>query len=115
MLLPIKDMPGYFIHSDGYVLSTRGRHGAWRPAKVKAPSMLTSATGSAYPGVVMYRGVRKPFSQRVHRLVAEAFCKNPDGKRWVHHKNGDKNDARAANLEWVTPGENRLYYTRRGI
>lgn len=44
---------------------------------------------------------------RVHRLVAEAFCKKPsDEYLVVHHKNGDRADNRADNLAWVTQKEN---------
>lgn len=42
----------------------------------------------------------------VHRLVAEAFCKKPDGKNVVDHIDGSTKNNRADNLRWVTQKEN---------
>lgn len=42
----------------------------------------------------------------VHRLIADAFVPNPDNLSSVNHKNGDKTDNRAENLEWVSQSSN---------
>jgi NUMOD4 motif/HNH endonuclease len=41
-----------------------------------------------------------------HRLVAAVFCKKKDGADQVNHKDGNKANNNADNLEWVTCAEN---------
>lgn len=48
----------------------------------------------------------------VHRIVAQAFVPNSDGKPEVNHINGSKVDNRASNLEWATRSDNELHSHR---
>lgn len=51
--------------------------------------------------------IQKTFT--VHRLVAEHFLDKPDGKDYVNHIDGDKDNNVAGNLEWVTQSENQIH------
>lgn len=54
------------------------------------------------------RGLR---TVSVHRIVAEAFIPNPDGLPEVNHKDEDKSNNRADNLEWMSHIDNSHYGT----
>lgn len=51
----------------------------------------------------------------VHRIVAEAFIPNPDGLRFVNHKDSNRENNAAGNLEWVTSSENRKHGINQGF
>ena len=96
-----KRIPGakkeYMISSLGIVMSPSGRIRKLYQWK------------SGYPGVGIIMNTGKKRILRVHRLVADAFMPNPYDKPQVNHKNGDKTDNRAENLEWCTPSENQRH------
>ena len=46
----------------------------------------------------------------IHQLVAIHFVDNIDDKKFVNHKDGNKSNNNADNLEWVTQQENTQHY-----
>lgn len=54
-------------------------------------------------------------TRTVHRLIACAFVAADPGKDFVNHKDGDKKNNRADNLEWVTRSENMKHAYDHGL
>ena len=112
-----KDIEGY---EGKYQVSSFGRvrsldrmvptvHNATRMVKGKTLTPWTDRYG--YHHVNLWRDCKMK-SQQVHRLVAAAFIKNPDGLPEVNHKNEDKTDNRVENLEWCNTDYNINYGNR---
>lgn len=54
-------------------------------------------------------------NENIHRLVASAFIENPDCCRDVNHKDGNKENNKADNLEWITHSDNMKHAARTGL
>ena len=65
-----------------------------------SPSIL-----AGYPKVNLWNGKRYE-THYIHRLLARHFIPNPDNLNIVNHKNGDTEDFRLENLQWVSESEN---------
>lgn len=73
--------------------------------------ILSLMFGSAgYPYIHVYRKghTKKPIKLWVHRLVAEAFIPNPEGKPEVDHIDTCVTNNVVTNLRWATRSDNML-------
>lgn len=68
-----------------------------------------------YTRVWLYKKGLKKKRFPVHRLVAKAFIPNPLEKEQVNHQNGDKQDNRLGNLNWMTHKENIAHAYETGL
>lgn len=95
-------------YEDIYEISNFGRVSNFRKM------LKTYLINSGYVAIKL-RKDGKPTSFLVHRLVAEHFVPNPDGKPEVNHIDGDKGNNRADNLEWVSRSENLSHARTSGL
>lgn len=110
-IIPVVDRPGLY-HVPGYETLAVSRTGSVtdlecgllkQSLRFHWPYLLINAPGAG--------------TQLVHRLICATFHRCP-GKMedyQVNHKDGDKTNNDADNLEWVTPSENILHAYMTGL
>ena len=82
------------------------------PVKEKILSVSKQTQG--YSQVSLCKnGTQK--SYRLNRLVANTFIHNPENKPEVNHIDGNKDNNRVDNLEWVTSAENQKHKVENGL
>ena len=81
--------PGYEITQDGKIYSTKRK---------KFLSLLTGHDG--YLRVTLYQSGKGKKIEYVHKLVAECYVSNPKDYKYVVHKDENKKNNKAENLEW---------------
>lgn len=92
--IKIKDYEDYEVSTWGRVFNTRtGKY------------VRQEVHDKGYMRVDLYNGAGRKHC-KVHRLVAEAFIPNPDGKQQINHIDGNNQNNSISNLEWVTNEEN---------
>lgn len=90
---------------DKYEVSTFGRvRSNYKNGKTKTLS-LRKNTNNYYQVSLCRDSYAKNFD--VHRLVAQTFIPNPEGKKCVDHKNNNRLDNNINNLRWATVAENQ--------
>lgn len=109
----IKVWKGVVGFEDLFEVSTLGRVKSLRTERV----LKSHINKMGYETIATKIGGRKGISVcfRVHRLVAEAFIQNPEGKPQVNHIDGVKTNNQTTNLEWVTARENVLHAYKTGL
>lgn len=93
-----------------YEISSLGR---LRRSDNKRLKSFDTFHGNYYAARLFTEGRSKKYL--IHRLVAEAFIENPENKPQVNHKDGNKLNNTATNLEWVTAKENRQHAHDTGL
>ena len=98
----IKDSKDYYVTEEGRIF--RGER-----------ELKKNRNSSGYVSVsIIYKDGTKKL-RFVHRLVAEAFIKNPDKLPQVNHKDGDKTNNHFENLEWCDNGYNQRHAIEMGL
>lgn len=92
----------YYVNDKGEIFSYRLSNKKWKKIKPR------KCTNGYY--AVSING-KYPL---IHRIVAQAFLKNPENKPCVNHKNSIISDNSLENLEWCTHSENTLHSWEKG-
>ncbi len=116
IILPI---PGYEMH---YSVSSHGRvfsHNYRRTGRFVelAQSQLIDSRRDSqtfYRRAKMWH-ISQKTPTAIHRLVAMAFVPNPGGLPVVNHKDGDKGNNHADNLEWCSAAQNCRHAEANGL
>ena len=76
--------------------------------------LIPSIGTNGYFGVSLHVNNKKN-RREIHRLVAESFLENPEGKLEVNHINGFKLNNKVNNLEWSSRQENMNHAISTGL
>lgn len=115
-----KDVVGfeglYKVSNQGNIKSLDRQVNVSRGSKriVKGKQLMPYSTqrkNCLYKGVVLYKDTKK-HRKTVHRIVAEAFIPNPHNLPCVNHKDENRFNNAADNLEWCDVKYNNNYGTR---
>jgi hypothetical protein len=94
-----------------YEVSTNGEI-----RNIKTKKISSQHIRNGYKAVCLYSPETKTKNtSNIHRLVAKAFLLNCDNKPYVNHKDGNKQNNKVDNLEWVSAKENSTHALNTGL
>lgn len=106
-----KDIKGYEglyqVSNTGKVRSLDRK--VWNYTK-KGRILKMHNNGHGYYNVSLHNKEKTEKHAYIHILVAKAFIPNPNNYEQVNHKDFDKSNNSANNLEWVSRKQNVLHY-----
>jgi hypothetical protein len=107
VFVPVKDT------CDNYFVSNKGR--VYIVSKNRITKVNDNGAGYKTTCIYIKGSDRSTNSSRyIHRLVAEHFIPNPDGKKFVNHIDHDRSNNCVDNLEWCTAKENTAHGISHG-
>lgn len=102
----IKDFPNHVITQNGEIFLMSYRDAAGKTRKPKKIKSKLNADGYCTAWLAHTENNQKKTRHTgVHRLVAESFLPNTEGKETVNHIDGDKTNNHVSNLEWANRSE----------
>ena len=112
----IKDYEGLYVVSD--IGKVKGLHRSvvhmGRKITIKEKILHNRVNNFGYKEVRLSKD-GKTTTKFIHILKAQAFIPNPEGKKEVNHKDGNKVNNHISNLEWVTHAENIKHAYSSGL
>lgn len=97
----------YLVSNMGRVKSLWRKHGGRNGVSIIRTEHIMNPfdNGNGYKVVPLGDKAQRK-NHYVHRLVAAAFCENPNGYDVVNHIDGNRSNNRSDNLEWCTTDYN---------
>lgn len=101
---PVDKYPWYLACDEGFLINTDSGN-----------ILYGSKKKSGYVEVCLRDENGGPHYLLMHRLIAEAFCEKHNANDEVNHIDGNKDNNRADNLEWIEHGRNLRHAYDTGL